>query len=173
MENIFDEYSHWTDNVAVYPKVHEPHYLALGLVEEMGELLRAESNEDIIAETGDVLWYGARYARLVLDVPFSSICERDIALENAVMNGYEAIQPLSIIAGTEKKRLRDGETWDAKKIAAKHSAASLALSQLMQYALHTAAECCGTPPSAVIAANISKLSARRDVGTIRGDGDHR
>jgi MazG nucleotide pyrophosphohydrolase domain len=166
-----NEYSKWTDNVAVYPKIHEPHYLALGIAEELGELLRTKNDEELIAEAGDVLWYGARYARIVLDADFAQICTHD--LEDYVMSGYEILQPLSIIAGVEKKRLRDGDEWDDAKKLAKHHAAAQALAQIMQFVIRCCAESAGKPVEDVLDANVAKLTGRKSAGTIQGDGDKR
>jgi hypothetical protein len=168
--NIYDDYSFWTDNVAIYPKVHEPHYLALGLVEEMGELYRAATQDDIIAEAGDVLWYAARYARLVLKVPFVDIAIPPTSYSTASVTPMEA---LATIAGVEKKRLRDGETWNMEKLAAKEADARAALELVVYVALALAFRRAGASPRAVIEANHAKLSARLAASKIRGDGDHR
>lgn len=168
--NVYDDYSLWTDRVAVYPKVHEPHYLALGLVEEMGELYRATTQNDIVAETGDVMWYAARYARLVLKVPFVDIA---MPANDAAYNSWTPMEALAIIAGVEKKRLRDGETWSAEKLAAKEADARAALRVVVSEALNLAYKRAGASPKAVIEANKAKLSARLAASQIRGDGDHR
>ncbi len=171
--NVYDQYSEWTDCVAVYPKIHEPHYLALGLVEEMGELYRAPNPNDAVAEAGDVLWYAARYARLVLKVPFSDIA-LPIDVEGDIFkNEWTPMEALAIIAGVEKKRLRDGETWSAEKLAAKEADAKEALRIVVSEALTFAYQRSGVNPANVIAKNMSKLTARLEASQIRGDGDHR
>lgn len=167
----FNDYADWTDNVAVYPKVHEPHYLALGIAEELGELHRAMRTEDLIAEAGDVIWYCARYARLVLKINFDDVCT--MSVDEPIRSAFAILQPLSVIAGVEKKRLRDGETWDAEKLQSKHQQATIALAQIAQYTFRCCRLYANTEPEAVLAANVAKLSARKQASTIQGDGDHR
>ena len=166
----FNDYAQWTDNVAVYPKVHEPHYLALGIAEEIGEMVRTRTNEELVAEAGDVIWYCARYSRLVLNRDFDELCRMDVV---PISNPFEVLQPLSVIAGVEKKRLRDGETWDDEKRQAKHQAATIALAQIIDYTFNCTRSFADTEPEAVLAANVAKLSARKQASTIQGDGDHR
>lgn len=167
----FNDYADWTDNVAVYPKVHEPHYLALGIAEELGELHRTQNSSELVAEAGDVIWYCARYARLVLQIDFNELCTMRVA--EPINNSFQVLQPLSVIAGVEKKRLRDGETWDDEKLHNKHNQAAVALAQIIDYIFNCARLIANTEPEAVLAANVAKLSARKQASTIQGDGDHR
>lgn len=168
-DNIWDDYSRWTDNVAVYPKVHEPHYLALGLCEELGEMYLAKGSEDIIAEGGDIIWYAARYARLVLNVPFSTIVSP--AIRSA--NWLTPMEAVSVVCGVEKKRLRDGETWSSQKLSEKHADAQDALSALIEEVLAYARMHTNATPEEIIRANVAKLSQRKIDSTIQGDGDKR
>lgn len=169
--NSLDEYSHWTDETAVYPKLHEPHYLALGLCEELGELARAQTIDEVVKEAGDVFWYAARYARLVLDIPFS-VFMHSCAFSNCIVM-LSALEAASIIAGVEKKRLRDGETWSVAKRNSKNAAAAEALQIILKLTTELSWRRAGVTLSEIIRANQAKLIARKAAATIHGDGDNR
>lgn len=170
--NALDEYSAWTDDFAVYPKTAEPHYLALGICEELGELSRAALIDDVILEAGDVLWYAARYSRLVLEIPFSTFA-RPNAFASVDNTPLTALQAAAIIAGIEKKRLRDGAEWDSKKRIEKNATASEALQIIIKQTIEMAWRRAGATILTVLQKNQAKLTARRAADKLHGDGDHR
>lgn len=170
--NLLDEYSAWTDDFAVYPKTAEPHYLALGICEELGELSRAALIDDVILEAGDVLWYAARYSRLVLGTPFSAFARSD-AFASVDHTPLTSLEAAAIIAGVEKKRLRDGANWDAKKRLEKNAAASEALQIIIKHTIEMAWRRAGATITVLLTKNKAKLTARRAADTLHGDGDHR
>jgi hypothetical protein len=164
----FDIYAKWTDSVAKYPPTAEPFYLALGIADEMGEAVGALTNDNVIAEMGDVCWYIARYVTRVLNVRFSS------AIAEAQRMCPEGSLPfhIGIICGVEKKRIRDGDTWSEEKKREKQAAAYESICQLMRWILWKCSRVNVTLEN-VLALNIRKLTARLDAGTIQGDGDKR
>jgi hypothetical protein len=176
VKDAYNIYSDWTDKTAMYPKIHEAHYLALGIAEETGELLNAKNigaPHDIMAEAGDVFWYGARYSRLVLNIPFSDVmaAARNAQFGSIIRPRY-LLTAMGQLCGVEKKRLRDGENWNAAKRSAKHEDARVALLTILAYAQRSVVEC-GMTVMECIVRNQQKLEARKAADTIKGDGDHR
>lgn len=169
INNIYDAYAAWTDSVAKYPPAAEPFYLALGIADEIGELDAARGPEEILKESGDVLWYCARYCTKVIGIPFSgavSIIER---LPNAVTTVSRAV---GILCGVEKKRIRDGADWDDNKKYDKIEESTSAMLDVLRFVKNSlAAE--GFTIGKAMSTNIKKLEARADAGTIQGDGDNR
>lgn len=171
MRYIFDDYAKWTDNVAQYPVTAEPYYLALGIADELGELLSAPADKQL-DEAGDVLWYCARYAVKVLGANFSAVVDDALKLPEPVADPFVAA---GTICGIEKKRIRDGANWNMAKLGEKQEAAYKALVNLVQFVgwmLYDSSSNGHTLADAV-QANIAKLGARLDKGTIKGDGDNR
>jgi hypothetical protein len=175
----YDKYAEWTDEVAQYPVTAEAFYLALGIADEGGELTVAQSkgvNEYILAEAGDVCWYLARYLTKVLKVSFGKSVMTAGRLRadgfHRITGPRFALEHVGIIAGIEKKRVRDGANWDERKLFEKERAATdsaLALISWLEEGLRTR----GLSLSQAIVYNKSKLSKHLDEGTIKGDGDHR
>lgn len=163
----FDEYAAWTDNVAQYPPIAEPFYLALGIADELGEFTLAANEQDSLAEAGDVLWYCARYATKVLKVPFSEVISDSRHSSNRFAMGN-----VGIICGIEKKRIRDGNEWSEDKRLEKEAKAYTALCCIIAWLAFPPFK---KPVNLVQAINYNriKLSGRLDAGTIKGDGDHR
>lgn len=166
----FDDYSNWTDRVAIYPKTAEPFYLALGIAEEVAELVSADNQPDIIAEAGDVLWYSARYARLVLNIPFGEIVAT--AVNATAPSATQLMLAVGAICGVEKKRLRDGATWDVMKAASKRADAIAALITVLRSVL-SFADSLGVPLINIARLNQIKLTKRLEESTLQGDGSNR
>lgn len=166
--NLFDEYAAWTDSVAKYPPTAEPFYLALGIADESGELSDANPGIDRLKEGGDVLWYCARYAVRVLGVNFSSVVA-DSSSGQLVRN---ATKHIGIICGVEKKRIRDGHMWDHAVRGKKTEAAYAALVSVINW-VRWELDAAGYSIEDAINANMGKLKARLEAGTIQGDGDNR
>lgn len=171
--NFYDAYARWTDSVAKYPPTAEPFYLALGIADEAGEYadvrLHRSSADHKMKEAGDVMWYVARYSRNVLGVPFSDLIND---ANNARGNGQSLATLTGTVAGVEKKRIRDGELWDAAKLADKNGASYRALTQIVHLITEEMLDLDFTLQE-VLEANVKKLSARLESGTIRGDGEDR
>lgn len=167
MRYIFDDYAKWTDNVAQYPETAEAFYLALGIADECGELSSCATEEDL-KEAGDVLWYAARYATRVLGVNFSAVVED--ALSDATIVNIN--RDVGAICGVEKKRIRDGASWDGQKSAEKVKVSYTALVNVVRW-VNNIVTARGHSLEDAIQLNIQKLSARLDAGTIKGDGDNR
>jgi hypothetical protein len=165
---IYDDYAKWTDNVAQYPVTAENFYLALGIADEAGELLSCTRDEDV-KEAGDVLWYVSRYATKVLGVNFSAVVEDALTGEPSLVDVGVHI---GAICGVEKKRIRDGASWNAEKALEKTSIAYNALVGVVKWTNNILTAHNHTLIDA-IELNISKLGARLEAGTIKGDGDHR
>jgi hypothetical protein len=165
--SLFNEYAKWTSTVAQYPITAEAFYLALGIADECGELINAPRRE-VVAEGGDVLWYCARYAIKVLEVPFS-----DVVADSSRLHAVCSVtQNVGIICGVEKKRIRDGESWDNPKRIDKHAQAYSALVHIVHFVDYCLKQSGYTLEDA-ITANMTKLDGRLSAGTIKGDGDHR
>ena len=173
-----NEYALWTDKTAMYPNIHEPHYLALGVVEETGEFvnaMKAGKPSDVMKEAGDVLWYAARYVRLVLNRDFEDFvqaaCQNHSA--DSEIDPMQTHIAMAQLAGCEKKRLRDGETWDKEKRCAKEAEAAKGLLTIIAFVLNTALMWHHISLDRIIEENVAKLTGRKEAGTIQGDGDHR
>ena len=179
--NQFDAYAEWTDTTAKYPTTapqgycSEPSYLALGIADEAGELCTTRPDESRLKEGGDVLWYAARYATKVLGVNFSAIVRDAMSLPDAAL-GFGPVRNglayVAIIAGVEKKRIRDGSMWNNATRALKAEAAYGALVRVVSWVSWELAAA-GYSLDEAIAKNMGKLTARLEAGTIHGDGDNR
>lgn len=168
LETIFDEYAAWTDTVAVYPLEYEPQYLALGISDEWGELNQAVGDA-YLKESGDVLWYIARYCTKVLKVSFQQAFEYSKAHAAAQ---WSILTHIGIISGVEKKRIRDGHKWNTETLYMKNRAAFDAIKNLLatiSYLLNSR----GYTIEQALAENMKKLDARKATNTIHGDGDNR
>lgn len=170
------DFARWTDEVAVYPATAEPFYLALGIADELGELLNAEESE-ILKEIGDVAWYTARYIYRVCQSNVNEEMEHAYAMFDLVKDhpgfGIEGICiHAGVIAGIEKKRIRDGANWTPAKRVEKNVAAARAAGAIL-VCLAYGARGKGSSLHAVLDANMAKLSNRKERGVIQGDGDNR
>ena len=175
--NLFDDYAGWTDTTAKYPVTapsgycSEPSYLALGIADEMGELVVTGLDENRLKEAGDVLWYAARYATKVLRVNFSAAVEdaRFLVLDD---KHFHITEQTGIICGVEKKRIRDSASWNDLIRGDKERAAYSALVKVITYVIDMLHEG-GYTIEQAIERNMGKLNARLQSGTIHGDGDNR
>lgn len=167
--NFFDAYASWTDQVAQYPPNAEPFYLALGIADEAGEYVSAEGRDHLISEAGDVLWYAARYCCNVLGIPFSHLVAdaQESHGSNALM-----MTLAGTICGVEKKRIRDGELWSTDKLAQKNEDSYNALVAIVHRISEEMLDLDASLQE-VLEANMTKLGARLQSGTIRGDGEER
>jgi phosphoribosyl-ATP pyrophosphohydrolase len=172
----YDSYAKWTDDVAQYPVTAEACYLALGLTDECGELQRAADNADpnaVLAEVGDVLWYAARYSTNVLGLRFSEVISKTQIQHRFSLTGpRNLLVNIAIISGIEKKRMRDGETWDENKRILKNADAYNSLREVLSW-VFAKLYLSGYLVVDALNANQKKLSKRLDEGKIKGDGDYR
>lgn len=176
MAASLDAYADWSETTAVYPKVHEAHYLALGFAEETGELLDALDRgvkEDVVAEAGDVCWYIARYCLHVLNIPFSDMAQSAFNYNtNFCLGPRELVKRIGLVCGVEKKRLRGGSDWSSDKLTKKHKLAHDSMAVVLAWVLIKLRDN-NTTIHECLVINQRKLNARRAANTIKGDGDHR
>lgn len=176
--NVLDEYASWTDSVAQYPITAENQYLALGIADEVGELVDvlmgaagAIDPGNVLKESGDCCWYIARYCYRTLDVKFSHIAE--LAANFSMAPSFpQVIKSVGIICGVEKKRVRDGASWDAAKCMQKNREAFTNVVVLLAFIINILRHRGYHLTDAVIL-NKGKLNTRLATGTIKGDGDNR
>lgn len=171
--NAFDEYAAWTDSVAKYPPTAEPFYLALGIVDELGELVAAKGYSNVLKEAGDTLWYCARYCTRVLKLPFSLLVhEAGKQHRIDMVMSKDVLSAVGVLAGFEKKRIRDGAMWDDRTLRMKERDARIALAKTMAYVERKLAYE-GYVMTDAIVMNQNKLAKRLAEGKIQGDGDNR
>lgn len=185
LTNFFDEYTRWTDTVAQYPPAVEGAYLALGIANELGELIekredvsvgQAEWRSNVRKEAGDVCWYLARYGFRVLRHPTSSVISSalfDYEERPYPIDVEHVVQAAGVIAGVEKKRIRDGETWDQAKEEHYNERAHKAARVLWGYLSQVLEESGKCSLVDVMQQNQQKLEKRLVAGSIRGEGDAR
>lgn len=180
-ENRFlDDYAAWTDKTAQYPINCEPYYLAMGAVDEAGEMVEkivaggnVVDDQILIPEIGDVCWYLGRYTYRVLETSLHDLVAH--AVDEYAKDGTDSdtlFIGLATLCGIEKKRLRDGDNWDDATKAAKRSRAIAAVGKSLAV-LHRFCVHLGTTLIAVCEANQTKLNERLARNTIKGDGDSR
>ena len=162
-----NDYQDQAITTAVYPDEHQISYPALGLVNEIGELLACDPEDDdaIKKEMGDVCWYVAVTAydlglRLqdCVDKPALKLGMND--LEGLYRNSHW-------IAGHVKKILRGDDGREEKVLEIQGFLGDIlarlkGLARKMEFTIEE-----------VFEANLDKLFDRRDRGLIKGDGDNR
>lgn len=172
MNPFFDQYAEWTDTVAQYPVSHEGAYLALGIIDECGEVTDCvirEHEADLAKECGDVLWYASRYVYRVLGRSMSEFMASFDYTDKHTQHIHVAT---GVIAAVEKKRIRDGANWDAATVAAKNEKAAEALKNVIRW-VNSYIHSTGRTLEEAMIFNQGKLNKRKDEGTIQGDGDNR
>lgn len=178
-----DAYQRWTLTTAVYPaeKCHE--YLGLGLGDEAAELLEKALIIDagintgpsisavagLIDEGGDVMWYLAQALHhrdvLLSEVYHLAQTEDRRFLGTMLHAAGEVVVGCGMMQGREKKALRDGVFDEAKFLAA--------AVRVVQGVEAVARGVGNLRLIDVVHRNQSKLEARKDRGTLKGDGDVR
>lgn len=152
-------------SLAVYgePKIAYP---ALGLVEEVGELLECspEHPESIVKEMGDVMWYcGA----LASDLGFTLVDAR-MDCKVQLIPDIEALYKNAFkIAGRVKKVLRGDSGQESKVEEIKGRVGDIIRRIEVLAAQH------GSSLGEVCERNLDKLFDRKDRGVLKGDGDNR
>lgn len=184
--NLFNNYQAWTDTVAQYPETAEANYLSLGISDEGGELAEAycanKPKAVVMAEAGDVLWYVARYLRRVLHTNLADAVadayqpEARLAVVDSVQGVHGVLSRMAVaqgkIAGVEKKRIRDGASWDENTATIKHVVGYRACVNILAGLIHFA-DIYGSSLESIAQNNRAKLDDRRNRDVIRGDGDKR
>jgi hypothetical protein len=145
------EYITWTQTSAVYPEKHSADYLALGLLDEIGELaglLKRELREGtprdmeaILLENSDICWYLARLWP-------AEYWEREIEQSKSLSLGNHIPNLVAKMA----------KFTDSTRIFGY-------LFQLI--------ELFGFTLDQVLEANVAKIEGRKSRGTVMGKGDHR
>ncbi len=173
-------YDDFTDTTAKYPKDNELAYLALGLCDEIGELIEKQVKdadpEEIKAEVGDVLWYFTRMRKFIDPKGdlFSYLYTASVALKTDLdQDGQPHLEEVhstlvissAQIAGRAKKFLRDGVLKE-EVVVENLIRILMALGSLGFYVK-------GLQLRSVAEANMAKLSDRKDRGVLQGDGDNR
>lgn len=174
MDTYYDEYAAWTDTTAKYPVEAEGAYLGLGIGDEFGELTfavsRASETAVILKEAGDCCWYLARYCRRVLRTSFADAIAAGRG--EPLIGWSDVIELVGTIAGVEKKRIRDGATWEQSKLDEKNSLALDAVIKLLAF-VRDIARSEDSDLLEVLEMNQGKLNTRLKDGKIQGDGDNR
>ncbi len=174
----FVRYVEFTDTVALYPKTAESTYLAMGIGDELAELVEAveaaQNDNDVLSEAGDVFWYLLRYASKVLEINLTDLEESVLAQISPCEDGFssEAILNLGSILGYEKKKIRDYDTWSDEKKADKRSKAVGDVHQLC-FEVANILFSHGFEVEACLKKNVDKLSGRKKEGKLQGDGSNR
>lgn len=170
------EYAKAAATFAAYPP-NQSTYAFLGLSGECGELMeitrpdriKANDRAAVMKELGDLCWYVAECCRCIgiqFDQVFNFETVRVISVEDAHLE-------LPIIVGRicelAKKCIRDdGGKWGGHR----HQAAKAAVESLSAVICSYARKY-GLSMTDVFAANIGKLTSRRDRNVIKGDGNDR
>ena len=148
-----------------------PLYFAVGVVEEVAELaheLDKEGREmELVSELGDVLWYVFALCHSLQDVSpvlpseqeqqSRSVNNPDIKIDSAILLGA-----VGELCGSLKKWSRGDKSWSEFKERVQRQISQLLLivSQLGQV-------------EEAMEGNIVKIKARKEKGTLRGDGSNR
>lgn len=171
----FDTYQIEAKKTAQFPKAHAVTYPALGLSNEAGEFLEkflnhtGVSDEDVLDELGDVVWY----MQAMCDIGLISMEEVFINAK-PIEDFYDPTQLFYTVArinGLAKKAVRDRDgVIDREKLYIELK--SLA-SQLLTFLPNLSSANKLVTINDVMAKNIAKLRDRQARGKIKGDGDKR
>jgi len=174
----FHEYAEWTDTTAVYEgKDLSVHYICLGLISEYGEVIgklakyyrgdktEFETKVAMADELGDVLWFVARIAKLILSKKDLTLLNIDITLDYTVPleEAFEDLIAYSkyahILASTILMDDLDG--------------LGFYTIQNMLKDLSVLSACVDKTLSEILSQNMVKLESRKMRGKLQGDGDNR
>lgn len=152
--------------LSVYPSKFEVAYTSLGLIDEIGELLRVSTDDpdSLIAEMGDVCWYCAALAN---DLGLSlQECWDNSYIQ--VMDNVEALfLNATRLCGKAKKILR-GDPDNKIKVNEIRGYIGDILRRLTFII-----ECYDSSLEEVCQRNLDKLFDRKNRGVLKGDGDKR
>lgn len=175
------EYQRAARTTALYPTSAAVYYPAMGLVGEVGELCNKAKKivrgdvtfeqrlEDFKKELGDVVWYIAGVAS-----------DLGITLEEVVNNALEDDSETGDLNSTLLRLAsRAGDIAGAADEIKTHGLTEyrrVFIQSRLEPVVRCVARLCvifGVDLTDVCKANIQKLFARKEAGTIRGDGDNR
>lgn len=165
--NLTVDYQEKAVTLAVYPEEYDIAYPALGLIEEIGELLGTDTEgpvEVLKKEMGDVCWY---CSALAYDLGLSlSECYKNPTIE-MVPDPVGLYNNAFRIAGRVKKILR-GDSGREEKVDIIRGLIGDILVRIDRLAGRygfTLMDVCET--------NLDKLFDRKSRGVLKGDGDNR
>ena len=161
-----DDYQKQAKTTAVFPQDVAVVYPALGLVDEIGELLSAdlEDQDNFVSEMGDVMWYCA----VLSDNLGLSLQEcADNAKLSMLPDGQALFTNAATVCGRIKKMLR-GDKNNDEKIAVIQGAIGDIVVRLRSLAGQF-----DVPLQEVCERNLDKLFDRKERGVLKGDGDNR
>lgn len=175
------EYQRAARTTAIYPAAASVYYPAMGLVGEIGELCNKAKKiirgdvtfeqrlEEFKKELGDVLWYVAGTAS-----------DLGITLEEVVNNALEGPPEIGDLDSTLLRLAKSaGDIAGAADEIKTHGLTAyrrVFIQSRLEPAMRGVARLCvifGVVLDDVCKANIQKLFARKEAGTIKGDGDNR
>jgi len=164
-----DDYQKQAVTTAVYPKENQITYPALGLVDEIGELLSTDlaDLDNLVAEMGDVMWYCAVLA-YDLGIPLH-VCHENPDLKN-LPDGQALFTNAAIICGRVKKILRGDGNEEDRHI--KVQVISACIGDIV-IRIQSLAGQFDVPLVEVCERNLDKLFDRKERGVLKGDGDNR
>ena len=161
-----NEYQEKAKTTAVFPGEVLVVYPALGLVDEVGELLSAELDDvdNFIAECGDVMWYAAVLAdNLYLKL---EDCYDEATL-TSLPDGQGLFTDAALICGRVKKLLRgDANSEDTVEAIRGYIGDIVRRIQSLAGQFEVTLE-------EVCERNLDKLFDRKERGVLKGDGDNR
>lgn len=162
-----DYYQNKAITLAAYPSKYEIAYTALGIVDEVGELLRCDAdaeNEVILSECGDVVWY---CSALAYDLGLTLWDCYDCAKIQAIPDIQALFENSTRLAGRVKKILR-GDPDQEGKVKEVRGYIGDILRRIEVLAIQR-----GASLETVCDMNLDKLFDRKDRGVLKGDGDKR
>jgi len=154
-------------------KRFSPLYFCVGLVEELAELEeqldvtgegRVVDKDQVLAETGDVLWYLYGLTDSLGDIVVTH--DMDTLIPETDTSTQELLQAVGTLCGSVKKWSRGDKTWELfrDRIQAQvNHFFRLLSSRVNAYCSIEEAK----------RNNISKIQTRRERGVIKGDGNNR
>lgn len=161
-----DMYQNAAMTLAVYHKERAIAYPCLGLIEEVGELLEADTADVplLIKEMGDVMWYASALCS-DLGIKLSEAYEQP---KVQLIPDVEALYKNAFrCAGRVKKILR-GDTDREGKVKEVRGLVGDIVRRIEVLAAQY-----GSSLDEVCETNLDKLFDRKDRGVLKGDGDNR
>lgn len=148
-------------------------YVALGLVNEIGELLEkctsGANDSERNAEAGDVLWYCAMLVSEVTGEPFGDATGFESFTDIEPAHADSLRGAAATIAGQAKKVLRDNP--DEVEYARRATVMVREVGRILQGLASIVGS--GNVLDGCAEGNVAKLASRAERGTLTGDGDVR
>lgn len=161
------EYTLEARRFAIYPEQYRISYPALGLIGEIGELVRKlespnPKEDEVIDEASDILWYAAN---LMIDM--------EMTIEMKVVDSTKVtmVGQAMLLAEQVKKVLRDTGV-DAEKDRIRRETIKEIVGVIVGL-IYTMGDLMGTSLGKIMERNIEKLASRAKRDVLRGDGDTR